>query len=101
MLFWYNPSQIVGEIIWLHGLLKFIRLLINAIINSSITATSMVKIKAKTINILADGSPFPCIGGLLCESEDTTDVGDDVIVGVDLGILGVEVSTFILGVGVA
>ncbi len=86
----------------LHGLVKFVRLLINTIITSSIIATNTAKIKAETINVLADESPFPFIGGSLCEPEDITDVGGDVIMGVSLGIIvatGVEVGTTILDVG--
>ncbi len=86
----------------LHGLVEFVRLLINTIITSSIIATSTAKIKADTINVLTDVSPFPFIGGSLCEPEDITDVEGGVIVGVGLGIIvptGVEVGTIILDVG--
>jgi hypothetical protein len=84
--------------------LKIIRLISNAIRISTTTASSIIKIDAEIINISADEPSFPFTGGSLCELEDSTGVGDDIIVGVSLGITvavatGVEVATIVLGVG--
>jgi len=84
--------------------LKILRLISTAIRIIATNVSSIRKIEAETINILADELSFPCIGGSLCELEDITGVGGVVIVGVGPGILvatGVEVGTFILGVGLA
>jgi len=70
---------------------------------SATIASSTTKIKAEVINILFDESLFPFAGGSLCEPEDTTDVGDAIADdGPEILVAtGVEVGTFILGVGVA
>ena len=83
-------------------ILKIFRLISNAIRTSATHVSSTRKIEAETRNILEDELSFPFTGGSLCESEDITDVGSDVIVGVGLGLrvaTGVEVGSFILGVG--
>lgn len=83
-------------------ILKIFRLISNPI-RTSATADSIArKIDSAVRNILPDELSFPFTGGSLCEPEDITDVGGDVIVGVGLGIrvaTDVEVGTFILDVG--
>ncbi|HEX9503859.1 MAG TPA: hypothetical protein VF974_06105 [Patescibacteria group bacterium] len=82
--------------------MKIFRLISNPIRTIATHDSSTRKIEAETRNILPDELSFPFTGGSLCEPEDTTDVGSDVIVGVGLVIrvaAGVEVGSFILGVG--
>lgn len=46
--------------------------------------------------------PFPFSGGLFCDNTDITDVGDNEIVGADLGVVvvvSVEVGVITEGVG--
>lgn len=85
-----------------HRTLEIFRLISIAIRTTATHDSTPKKIVAETRNILPDVLSFPFTGGSLCEFEDITDVGDNIIVGVGLVMVvatGVEVGVIILGVG--
>ena len=47
---------------------------------------SETTIKIASISKFLNEVPFPFSGGLLCDNTETTDVGDNEIVGIDLGV---------------
>lgn len=65
----------------LHGILRIVRLISTARRTTKVTASSERIIKAETRKILADELLEPFRGGSLCELEDITGVGNNVIVG--------------------
>ena len=73
-----------------------------AIRATAITDSTPRKIEAEIRKMLPDELSFPFTGELLCEFEGITEVGSNVTVGVNLGIVvatGVEVGVVILEVG--